>query len=114
MSRTTRIFITVSIVIFVTRPTFADWKDNAQAIDISGGEDHTLILTANKQPWACGPDSGPGPYFGVLGTGSTYAGLIQKTLVRVHGPYDVNCLDGINDLDPGWMHSLALDVKNLI
>jgi hypothetical protein len=43
MSRTTGIFITVSIAVFLTSPTRADWKENAKAIDISGGEGHTLV-----------------------------------------------------------------------
>lgn len=110
MSRTAQIFITVSIVIFVTSSTFADWKEDAEAIDVSGGENHTLVLTKNKTSWACGPNGGPGPYYGVLGTGSTDAGLIAKTLIRVlGGDMGTQYLQDINDVDAGWKHSLALE-----
>ena len=50
---------------------------------------------------------------GVLGTGSTGAGVIATTLVQVwkgdmNSPSDY--LEDINDVDAGWKHSLALDV----
>lgn len=44
MSRTKLILMTISFIIFITSPTFANWKGNARAIVISGGEDHTLVL----------------------------------------------------------------------
>lgn len=90
MSRMKHAFVGVSIALFITNIAIAsNWKENARAIDISGGEDHTLVLTADKGVWACGPNGGyhvdVGDYRGGLGTGNTgrdffYEGL----LVRVH------------------------------
>ena len=54
MSRMKQTLGTVSIIIFITNITFANWKENAKAIDISGGEDHTLVLTKNRWVWGCG------------------------------------------------------------
>ncbi len=96
----------ISLIILIANPTLADWKEDAKVIDISGGEDHTLVLTANKWPWACGHN---GWY--QLGTGDNDD---QWTLVRVHGPNDVNYLEDINDIDAGWKHSLALDVNGFV
>ncbi len=45
------ILITISLIILVANPTLANWKEDAKAIDISGGEDHTLVLTQNRWPW---------------------------------------------------------------
>ncbi|GAJ03852.1 unnamed protein product [marine sediment metagenome] len=104
MSRTNQILITVSVIIFSISPSFGDWKENAKAIDISGGENHTLVLTKNKTTWACGPNGSyqyP-TYYGVLGTGSTDPGLIAKTLIRVlAGDMGNQYLQDINDVDAG-------------
>jgi len=55
MSRMKHTFVTVLLIAFTTNITIAsDWKNDVKAIDISGGEDHTLVLTHNKVPWACG------------------------------------------------------------
>ena len=115
MSRTKQILIIVSFIVPSINPSFANWRENAKAVDVSGGEDHTLVLTVNKWPWTCGPNGGPGPYSGVLGIGSADASLIRKTLVRVHDG-DMNTpsdyLEDINDVDAGWKHSLALERYN--
>lgn len=94
LSRTKLISIIISTTILITNLTFADWKENAKAIKVSGGENHTLVLTANKYPWACGYN-----YYYQLGIGNTTAD--QSTLVRVHGPDDVGCLEDINDIAAG-------------
>jgi len=107
LSRTKLISIIISTTILITNLTFADWKENAKAIKVSGGENHTLVLTANKYPWACGYN-----YYYQLGIGNTTAD--QSTLVRVHGPDDVGCLEDINDIAAGWKHSLALDVNGFV
>ena len=112
--------IAVLVVLTITLATRADYRDNSKAIKVSGGEDHTLVVTANNQAWACGPNGGYAfgyHYFGVLGTGSEYWNLTQKTLVRVdegdmNTPSDY--LENINDIDAGWMHSLALDVNGFV
>ena len=58
MSAKKRILIVVSLIVLaITIPSTADVADDAKAIWISGGEDHTLVLTANKVPWACGDNS---------------------------------------------------------
>jgi hypothetical protein len=101
-----QILIGVSFIFSVTRSTFADWKENAKAIDISGGEDHTLVLTENMLPWACGDN-----YWRQLGTGANDDRL---TLVEVHGKYNVGYLKEIDDVDAGWKHSLALDVNDMV
>ena len=110
MSRIKDTLVTVSIAIFITSITVAsDWRENAKAIDISGGEDHTLVLTKNKASWACG-DNG----WYQLGIGNNQD---RKTLVRVLKG-DMNStsdyLQDINDVDAGWKHSLALDVNGLV
>ncbi len=56
MSRMKQILVTVSIAVFITNIAIAsDWRENAQAIDVSGGEDHTLVLTKDKTVWALSP-----------------------------------------------------------
>jgi len=102
-SRKKLIISIISLIIPITNLTFADWKENAKAIKVSGGEDHTLVLTQNKCPWGCGAN-----YAYQLGIGDSYYRL---TLVHVHGPGDVGFLEDINDIDAGWLHSLALDVN---
>lgn len=107
MSRTINIVTTISYILFVTNATFADWKEDAKAIDISGGEDHTLVLTRNQWAWGCGPNS-----WYQLGIGETTES--QKTLVRVHGgAMNTPRLQDINDVDAGWKHSLALETYDL-
>jgi alpha-tubulin suppressor-like RCC1 family protein len=104
MSWTKQILIAVSFTVVAASSTLADWKENARAIDISGGEDHTLVLTQNKWPWACGDN-----YWYQLGIGNDQD---QKTLVRVQDGNMVTIsgyLEDINDIDAGWKHSLALE-----
>jgi len=42
----------ISLIVIITNITLADGKYDARAIDISGGESHTLVLTANNWVWA--------------------------------------------------------------
>jgi alpha-tubulin suppressor-like RCC1 family protein len=100
--------IIISLVILATnRTAAADWREDAKAIDISGGENHTLVLTQNKWPWACGDN-----YYGELGNGQT--GGYEATLIRVHGVNNIGYLQDINDVDAGWTHSLGLDINGLL
>ena len=107
MSRMKHAFVTISIVIFITNIAIAsDWREDAKAIDISGGEDHTLILTKNKWAWGCGPN---GWY--QLGIGGTTES--QSSLIRVYGgAMNTPRLQDMNDVDAGWKHSLALEGYN--
>lgn len=119
MRRTQRILTIISVLIAVSAlPTKADYREDSRAVNIFGGEDHTLVLTADKNAWTCGPNGdnhiGVGIYSGVLGTGSRNAWFDQKTVVKVHGPNDVNSLENIDDMDAGWKHSLALDVNGFV
>jgi len=106
----------ISIIILITNLTFADWRENARAIKVSGGEDHTLVLTENNTAWACGLNGG-NFYRGVLGTGSDNPSLIETTLVRVHDGDMMTAseyLEDITDIGAGWVHSLALDVNGFV
>ena len=108
MSWTKQILITVSLVIFSINPSFGVWKENAKAIDISGGEDHTLVLGENGNTFGCGDNSSY-----QLGIGDSTNE--QFILVTVHSG-DMNTasgwLENIADIDAGWTHSLALDANN--
>ena len=119
MTRTKGLFTIVLLVIAIyVLPSRGDWRDNSKALRISGGEDHTLVLTADKAAWSCGPNGGNEPgvgdYWGVLGIDSTDRCLDQHTLTRIHGPNGVSYLVDINDIDAGWKHSLALDVNGFV
>jgi alpha-tubulin suppressor-like RCC1 family protein len=109
-SGTKLISIIISIIILITNATFADWKENAKAVDVSGGEDHTLVLTANKCPWGCGDN-----YYYQLGIGDSQSS--QLSLVRVHDG-DMNTpsgyLEDIVNIGAGWKHSLALDANGFV
>ncbi len=111
LSRKKIVLVTSVSIVNLNIVFAAGWKEDSKAIDISGGEDHTLVLTANKRSWACGANGGSG-YAGVLGTGSGSSDLIQKWLVRVHDG-DMNTpsdyLEDITDVDAGWKQSLALE-----
>jgi alpha-tubulin suppressor-like RCC1 family protein len=111
------IIIIISVIVLISNLTFADWRDNAKVIDVSGGENHTLVLTKNKTVWACGPngDYPYNTYFGVLGTGSNDPSLTKTTLVRVQGgAMNTPHLQDINNIAAGWKHSLALDINGFV
>ena len=58
MSAHRHIFIIAALILLRANVwAFGDWKENARVMDISGGEDHTLVLTANKWVWACGDNN---------------------------------------------------------
>jgi len=108
MSAKKHLICIISLIIFiVSLPAFADLKDDAKVIRISGGESHTLVLTQNNWPWGCGDN-----YFYQLGIGNVTSD--QKFLVQVHGVDDIGFLEDINDIAAGWKHSLALDVDGFV
>jgi alpha-tubulin suppressor-like RCC1 family protein len=45
-----------SILVIVSLLLFTASISQAAEIKISGGEDHTLVLTENQFVWACGPE----------------------------------------------------------
>jgi len=117
LSRST-LAITVLTVLTIALPAPAGWRDYSKAISISGGENHTLVVTDNNRAWACGPNGYRVEqeiyYYGVLGTGSDDPDLEEKMLVTIHGPGDAGYLEGICDIGAGWQHSLALDVNDSV
>jgi len=107
MSWTKQILISVSLVVLSINPSFAVWKENAKAIDISGGEDHTLVLTRNKSVWACGDNT----YYQLgIENNDDKITLVRALKGDMNSPWDY--LEDINDVDPGWKHLLALDVND--
>jgi len=107
LSRKRLITIVLSLITLITnKVSFADWKEGANAVDVSGGEHHTLVVTADSAAWACGNNS----YY-QLGTGNTQH---KWTLIRVDdGDMGTSSgdLENIDDIDAGWKHSLALDIS---
>lgn len=100
------VIITITLVFGITH-TIASLYDDSRAVVVSGGENHTLVLTADGFAWACGEN---GLY--QLGVDDT---TDRPLLVRVHDGNmvtDSNYLENIIDIDAGWKHSLAVDVNN--
>jgi len=93
-------------VFLVTNLSIADWKDNAKAVKISGGADHSLVLTEDKHPWGCGYN-----LYYQLGLGDQNN---RWTPVRVHGFNNNGFLGDINDVSAGYIHSLALDANSSV
>ena len=110
--------IAVLTVLTIALSARANYRDGSKAIKISGGEDHTLVVTANNWAWACGPNGyryqDVTYYSCVLGIGSNDPYLKRNILVRIHGPGDVGYVEGICDIAAGWQHSLALDVNDSV
>jgi len=105
---TVKWIVTVSVIILITT-TAAAAIEGAVAVKVSGGESHTLVLTEKKFVWGCGRN-----YDGQLGIGG---GGDKRTLRRVHeGEMDSpsDYLEDINDIDGGWLHSLAVDVSGSV
>lgn len=100
--------VSLTIITGVTVPTPA--AEQTWGTKVSGGEDHTLVLTESKAVWGCGYN-----LYYQLGIGDDSAA--KYTLIRVHDG-DMNTasdyLEHINDIDAGWMHSLALDVNGFV
>ncbi|MHC4157373.1 MAG: hypothetical protein ACYST6_21020 [Planctomycetota bacterium] len=86
----------------------ANLPDSVRAVKVSGGEEHTVVLTAAKAVWGCGKNS---DYQLGIGSSSTQS---QYTLAQVFKG-DMNCpslyLEDITAIDAGWSHSLTLDVN---
>jgi len=97
----------IALFIIITGLTLTtEAADQTMAAKVSGGETHTLVLTAGKFVWACGAN-----YSYQLGIGDDKSD--RWTLIRVYDG-DMNTLsdylEDINDIDAGWTHSLELDV----
>jgi len=79
--------------------------------EVSGGEDHTLILMKNGTLWSCGNNT-----FGQLGYGY-FDVLPHKKLEQVlDGDMgtDSGFLENIIAMDGGWRHSLALEPNGVV
>lgn len=114
--------IAALVVLSITLATKADYRDSSKATKVSGGEDHTLVLTNDKSPWACGPNGGYDYdeyqyYWGLLGTGVSSPSFYEISLVRVRDGMmntESDYLEDITDISGGWKHSLALDVNGFV
>jgi len=121
MSLGKKLTITILSTIIINSPTArADIPQGPRAIAVSGGEQHTLVLTAMETVWASGANGGSaefGNYYGVLGIDSDKYYLTEKTLIQVKAgdmntPSDL--LQDIVTIDAGWTHSLALDSNGMV
>ena len=100
-----RVLFVFIVLAAINSIIFADVYDDSKVYKISGGENHTLVLTKDNKLWGCGDN-----LYYQLGIGDTQTD--QKLLVQVYGPNDPNYseyLIDINDMDAGWKHSLAAD-----
>ena len=116
MSTHRQILIGLLGILFTCGIAAADYKDDSKVVKLSGGENHSLILTENKWLWAFGYNGGSeyDDYRGILGTGSSQSNLKEHVPVRVHGQGDVGFLEDINDFDAGYIHSLAVDINGYV
>ena len=108
MSRSKSVYVIAIIILLTASHAVAEPYENSRAIAVSGGENHTLVLTADANLWACG-DNG----WYQLGIGDDTTD--QMLLVRVFDG-DANSpsgfLENIISIDSGWKHSLAIDINN--
>jgi len=84
--------------------------------NVSGGEDHTMVLTENGLIFTCGLDSVYGFYSGALGIG-TFSGSYKDTLFQVLDgtmQTDSGYLENIAGIAAGWTHSLARDEDGFV
>jgi len=105
MSRSKSVYVIVIIILLTVSLANAGPYENSRAVAVSGGETHTLVLTADANLWAAGYNS-----WYHLGIGDDTTD--QTLLVQVHGINDVNLLENIISADAGWKHSLAIDINN--
>jgi len=100
------VIITTTLIFGITYSS-ASLYDDSRVVVVSGGEDHTLVLTADANLWACGDN-----FWYQLGVDDD---TDRTLLVRVHDGNmvtDSNYLENIIGIDAGWKHSLAIDVNN--
>jgi len=113
------LIITSLVILAIATIGFADYREDSKVIKISGGENHSLILTSNNWLWSFGYNGGSeiGSYYGILGTGSNIHTLKEYTPVRVHDgdmQTESGYIEDINNFDAGYIHSLALDVNGFV
>lgn len=95
--------VVITIVLTVFLNAYGNIDEDAKVKRISGGEEHTLVITGANTVWGCGDNE-----FYQLGIGNNTED--QKVLVQVSGVNDVNFID----VSAGWLHSLALDVNGFV
>jgi len=86
---------------------FYGWKANANAVKVSAGSDHSLVLTQDKSAFGTGEN-------GYYQLGIGYTTVDPLTFTRVHDPNNVGFLKNISDIAAGYSHSLFLDVNNFV
>ncbi len=74
------------------------------AITVSGGENHTLILTESNSVWSCGDNT-----YSQLGDNTNKTRFVPVQVLDGEMNTDSNYLENITVISAGWMHSLAVD-----
>ncbi len=105
LSRKKLINVTMSLTILITVISgVVDGAESAIPTKVSGGEDHTLVLTQSNSVWSCGDNS----YY-QLGTGDNHNEWTLRRVKKGEMSTPSDYLEDIDDIDAGWKHSLALD-----
>jgi alpha-tubulin suppressor-like RCC1 family protein len=110
MSLGKKITITIVSLLMVTcLPAAADVPDDVEVLRVSGGEKHTLVVTAAGTVWATGDNT-----FYQLGTGDDNDEwtLDQVLAGDMNSPSEY--LEDIIAVAAGYTHSLALDVNGFV
>ncbi len=101
-----RLIIFCPLIIFVNTITFG--LEDATAVIVSGGEFHTLVLTESGSVWAAGNNE-----YGQLGINHNCNEWTLAQVLKGAQSSSTNYLQGISDIDAGWMHSLACGSGNV-
>jgi alpha-tubulin suppressor-like RCC1 family protein len=97
--------ISTFVVLLLVNPLSGAVRLNA--IQVSGGEDHSLALTDSNTVWTFGEN---GWY--QLGDGTGMSRFAPVRVVSGDMPTDTNYIENISQVDAGWTHSLALDANS--
>ena len=93
MLRARRRSAVVLSILLTCNLAFGGFKEDSKAICVSGGENHTLVLTANNWAWACGPN-----------------GLKIKDTTKFYGVLEMNDMKGTKKTTWGnWYYGGPVD-----